>query len=335
MSKKSTIVIYGTKSMKKNNTIYVNEKDFQNPFYNYEYNLIPLNELKKVQKTTLEGKLLMDLFVHENISLWWLFYPHFASKFLTIIPFIDNFEKFLTNVQPSIVKIKNDFSNFDIIKQICENNEIIIKYSKFDFIKFKTKQKIKFIARKYRSKSKIEKKINQRIKLYHKYNTSIPNVNDAILFTSFPSFHRQNLNIQTGLTEKGEYFIQNLIDLFENKEKIIGIDQFSHVSSDNTVLEERLKSNIPWLPIEILLKKRKINIKNNKLLENYDRIINSKEFQKIFVFKKQIWFMSINIHDFFFVSDIIPFAYLQQNLSGFFANRKSFYQCLHASACIS
>ena len=154
---------------KKNNLIKVNFKDFQNPFYNFEYTQIALNELKKVEKTKFEEKTPIEIFSYKNISLWWLFYPNFANKFLTVIAFIENFEKFVIDVQPYVVKIKNDFSNFEIIKQICLKNKIPIKYSKFDFLKFKTRQKIKFAARKYWSKSKIEKKIIQRTKLYNKF----------------------------------------------------------------------------------------------------------------------------------------------------------------------
>ena len=123
MSKEPTIVIYGTKSMKKNNTIYVNSKDFQNPFYNYEFNIDPINELKKLQKNQIDGKLITDLFAYEGISLWWFFYPNFSYKFMEVIAFIKNFERFIEEVKPAGLKITDDFRNLEIIKQICQKKQ--------------------------------------------------------------------------------------------------------------------------------------------------------------------------------------------------------------------
>ncbi len=293
MSNKSTIVIYGTKSMKKNNSIYVNYKDFQNPFYNYEFNIDPINELKKLQRTQIDGSPVADLFAYEGVSLWWFFYPNFSYKFMEVIAFIKNFERFIEEVDPKIIKISDDFRNFEIIKQICEQKKIPLEFSNLNYSKFNLKKKVKFRIRQKSSKSKISKKINQRISLFNKKKSSIPDVNNAILFTSYPTYRRYNLNPLTGNTEKGEYFIQNLIDLLDKNEKIIGIDLYSYVSSDDTALEERLELTMPWFPIEILFKKIIYTEKHNNFLKKYKKIINSKKFEKIFEFKNISYFNQI------------------------------------------
>jgi len=106
MPENTKIVIYGKKSKKNNGTFFVNENDFFSPHYNYQNILNSINELKRIEKLSIDGNYLMDLLTYDGVSMWWFFYPRLSQKFLKYIAFIINFSKFIDEFKPRDISSK-------------------------------------------------------------------------------------------------------------------------------------------------------------------------------------------------------------------------------------
>ena len=108
MENSSITIIFGKKSIKKENQIFVNEFDFES-VRDYNSIILTVNEIKKIQNSYMDGKKVFELFEYDNISLWWFFYPELFTKFFKIINFIENFTNFIEKTKPNLVKIEDDF----------------------------------------------------------------------------------------------------------------------------------------------------------------------------------------------------------------------------------
>jgi len=284
---KSKKVIFGKKSFEKENIIFVNERDFQSPPFDYEASMTSINEIKKIQKKSIQNnKTVPELFLYEDIAIWWLMYTEVFKRLATIIEFIINFSTFVNKTQPSVVEIKDDFRWINIIKQICKKNKIRIKHSKSEYIKFQILDKVEKTARKQRAKIITKRKIERRINLFDKKGKPIPSINNKIMFGAGIIFRRQIFNFKTGRVEKGEYILQDIRHLLNDK-NIVGIDFFTYVNADDQILNERLDDpTFQWIPVEILFSKQIKSNKHEDFLKRYQRIIKSKDFQNLFNFKE-------------------------------------------------
>ena len=59
--------------------------------------------------------------------MWWFFYPRLSQKFLKYIAFIVNFTKFIYEVKPELVQVKDDLEIFRVIKQIDNQQTVKLK----------------------------------------------------------------------------------------------------------------------------------------------------------------------------------------------------------------
>jgi len=278
---KDLTIVYGKKSSSSDNTIYVAEKDFQNPPDDLKSTLHVLNEINDLQKRKIHNKTIPELFLYDGLSMWWLFFQEFFPNYFKIIGFIDNFSKFVNEKQPSSVKIQSGFFMLPIIYQICKRNQIKIKFSKLQYLKFRFNQKLLHILKKQKSVHTIRNKVKKRRNLFHKKTNKIPFLNNSIIFGAGPLYRREIFNTNNMRSERGEYLIQNIINLLDN-EKIIGIDFFTYVNAPDNILTERLNdSKISWLPVEVLIN----NTKQNFFLKKYENILNDKYFQKLFSYR--------------------------------------------------
>ena len=75
--------------------------------------------------------------------------------------------------------------------------------------------------------------------------------------------------------------VSEIINMIKKNEEIVCIDLFSQVMQDDGILQERLESNLEWLPVEILFKN--VNQKEHSIfLKKFQKIISSSEFQNYF-----------------------------------------------------
>ncbi len=290
--KNPSIIIYGKISKKTDNVIFVSSKDFENPFYNYDYTNTIVNEIKKIQNSKINDIPVTKLFNYDQVSLWWFLYPKLTEKFFVTISFIDNFLKFIEKEKPKIVVIENDFRNFEIISQVCNLNNIKLKYSNSNYKKFKIMKKIRTHTRKLGANFLTKKKIRLRKNLFYKKKIKIPSLDGSIVFVS-PAVYRRHIINPNGSTEKGEYFLQNIIDLLDKKFPVIGVDLIPQLSWDNSALIERLDSKMMWIPVEIFFKKSHKYKKHIKFLKNYNQIVKSNDFQNLFKFKNISYFEQV------------------------------------------
>ncbi len=281
---KNTILIYGKYSQKKEGKIFVNEYDFENSPSDYKAILLGTNELKKLQKSSIQNKEIPELFSNGDESMWWFFYPELSEKFIKIINFIKNFSNFITEINPEIIEIQNNFNYIEIIKQVANKKNIPVKYSKTNYLKYQSEKKVGILARKYRARIKTTNKIKKRKKIYFDKKNKIPLVNNKLVFIGNPIFRRDIFDFNDGASKKNEFLFKDLIKLL-GKDEFIGIDFFTHLSANNKVLEERIDSEVNWFPVEALFSNHKNSETYTKFVKKFEKILELKEFQKLFVFE--------------------------------------------------
>jgi len=276
-------IIFGNESKVENETIFLSNRDFQSPRLSDKTSELANREINKMQNLTFKSISILELFSYKDTPLWYFFHHQLHLKLEDTLAFITNFYECVEAEKPQLIQIKNDFSRLDIINHICNEKKIKLKFSKLDYFLFKIR---KVIISKLKKKIIIyltKKKIKNRRNLFYQKKDNLPNINNRILFPAGPAFRRGIINILEGSTEQGEYFIQNIIDLIDDKNKIVGIDLITKIDSDDIILKERLSSKMTWFPIEVLFK-NKNKSRKKQFLDKYQKTISSKEFQNLFQF---------------------------------------------------
>jgi len=189
-------VIYGKKSLKKNDKIFVSDEDFQMPFGEDSFK-IPLDKLNEIEKSTIKEKLIPELFCYQDFSMWWFIHPSIYPKMKQYISFIIKFNEFLEKENPVKVIVNDDFSMFDIIKQICNNKKIKFDYSKLMYFRSKISENILMKAQKYRYKKITSRKINYRKNLFRKKKRSLGSIDNKIIFVIPTGYRRHILNLES------------------------------------------------------------------------------------------------------------------------------------------
>jgi len=314
-------IIYGRKSQRVKEMIFVREDDFQIPLGEESFKT-PLDLLKKIQNTEIHGKKLPALFSYQDISLWWFIHATFFPQFKKTVNFVTKFLEFLDQIQPSKVQIDGDFDKFEIIKQICEKRQIKFSYAKISLLRFRIINNILWFIQKYRHEKIFKTKVKKRIDLFHNNNAPRPSLNDKIVFAVSTLYRRTIFNPKKGSTEKGEYIQQAIIDLIDDKSKIVGIDLDYTFKGDFDTLVERLKEKIPWFPVEVLASHKITDHK--EFLRNYDVLISSEEFQTLFNYKGiSLWSQVRKIFQQMTLRSFLPFYLnLIDSLEDVFAKEK-------------
>ena len=317
------ILIYGKKSQKINGIIFSNQSDFESSLFDKKAISLGINELKKIEKSFVQNKKLPELFTYDNESLWWFFYPELSIKILQITNFVNNFSNFINEVKPKIIKIDDDFYFFEIIKQVANNNKIPLKYSHKKLLEYKTKKKIEINLRYYRAKILTAKKIKKRKAIFLAKKSHIPLIKEKIVFTGFPLYRRYIFDFDEGITKKDEFIFKDFFKLLGKKE-FVGIDFFSYLSSNDKILEERIKSDIDWFPVEALFSSNLNSEIHKKFIKTFEKILNLQEFQKLFVFNSiEYWDNIFEVLEKFKFSYYLPFwLTLIDSLNEFFSKNK-------------
>ena len=277
-------VIFGQKSIQLENMIFVNEEDFQMSF-GFDSFKIPIDALNKIEKSIILDKNIPDLFEYDNFSMWWFVHPTVYPKIKQAISFIIKFNEFLKNENPSHINIESNFTFFDLIKQISKNNNIDFSYSTIGYLKFKLSNIFINIFQKYRYQKITSKKFHTRTtKIKKNYNLS-SFLSKKIIFAIPSSYRRHVTDLKTGRSDKGEYIQQGIIDLISKKDLLMGIDVDYTFRGDSNTLNERLNSEMDWIPLEYIIQKNfKLTVEQKNFLKNYQQIIRNNDFQKSFTF---------------------------------------------------
>jgi len=289
------ILIYGNRSFKKDNKIFVNKFDFISPSADTKSIKLAIEELNKISNSKIDERIIPELLTYDTISMWWLCYERLTTFFIDTIPFIKNFMNFIKSEKICEIRLENDFTQIHLIKEIADYYKIKFSYSKTNLIKFT-------IAQKFRKKAKIKaanfltnKKINSRKKLFYKKFSNLPDLNNKILFVSYSTYRRLIYDFHTNSSKTGEFLINDIIELLQISKKSIGIDLFTSPLSDNKVLEQRQDDEIPWFPIDIILKSRNMD-SHKEFLKKFEKLIKSEKFINLFKFENISY--SKETHDF-------------------------------------
>ncbi len=282
-------IVFGIKSKSTKNKIFVTEKDFFGFEMDPNYIIKSFQEKIKIEKQELHGKSFLELFDYKGISLWWFFSQEtFFIKFSNLINFIENFSNFIDQIKPDIVEIKNNFEFFNIIKKISEQKNFKLKYSKISYLNYSARQSIKRYGRKYIRKNRLKKiltkNIKNNLKIFYQNSNSLPNLNEKILFASPTSYRRSKYNFQKGITENGEFLMQDIVNLLPKKEEIIGLSfHFTESGYYENALYERINSELTWIPDEVFLE---MEDNDSKIFINhFNKLIAENEFQNFFQFQ--------------------------------------------------
>ena len=305
MNQKFNEIIFGNVSKIKGNTLYVNEYDFEIP-HGTDYN-IAIKELYEIQKCSVNGINFLELFQYDNFSMWWFIYQSLIPKYKQITNFIEKFYELIKFHNPSKITIVDNYSNFSLIEQICKQKNIQLNYSKTSLFLFSKKQNFKHMLKKTKYEKISKNKIDKRKKIFKQKNNSIPDISNKIIFAT-PTVYRRNItNHKKGTSSRGEYIQQNIIELIDKKNEILGIDLDYTFKGDHKIFVERLSDSMKWIPIEILIDSN-ISLNHSKFFNNLTKILETEEFQKLFYFKNiSLWNFIKPFFDEMFFYPYLPF----------------------------
>jgi len=307
VSGKSARVIFGKKSKKDDKDLFVTENDFLSPRVDTKIDALAMNEINRITGLSINGKSVPELITYEDTSLWWFIYSPLIVPFIKIINFITHFSEFVEQVNPHTLKVEDDFNTFDILKQFCVKRKIKLEFSKIEYIKFVTRKKIWRLIRKYGSKRITKLKIKNRKNLFYKKRKSIPNIDNKIIFSVLPIYHRPVFNPNKKTEERGEWLVQNIINLLNDEKNIVCIDLFTEVRENEQILSERLESKLPWFPVELLFK-NKNNSKHNQFFGTYKAVISSDQFHELFQFNGiSLWHQLEDVFEKMKIAPYLPY----------------------------
>jgi len=281
------IVIYGKKGKSLDvHTIFVDEVDFLGTPFEGQSQEIAIQEIHRIESYKIDNLTIPEKLIYENISFWWLLYLPLIQEIMKTIKFIIHFTQFLERTEPQSIKIVDGFSNFSLIKKICEKRGIMIDYSRKNFTKYKTRKRLWLFAKKHGSNKITNKKITTRKNLFFKLNQKIPEIQEKHVFVVPPRYRQSIFNLNSMKGERGEWLIHDLISLLDNQKNTVAIDVFTHVRANEEVLIERLNSDLAWFPIELIFESRKNKNEHKLFLKKYYELIISKRFQNLFEYKE-------------------------------------------------
>jgi CDP-glycerol glycerophosphotransferase (TagB/SpsB family) len=283
MSKSGPIVVFGERSDKNDHYLYVKEEDFQILAGEESFG-IPLEQLMKIEKSKINSKSFLEYFSFSDFSFWWFLHPTIYPKIKKSINFIQKFQDFLIEKNPSKVIVNNNFLNLDLIEQICKKHNVELEKNFSSNIKNKIFNSFRNNLQEKRYQKIYSKKIKKRKSIFHSKVNKIFDIQDKIIFAIPTIYHRKLIDHVTGNSYNGEYIQQNIIDYLKNDYGVIGIDLDYTLKGNFEVLKSRLDSNLNWIPGELFL----LNSKDKSIfnfLKNYNIIIKNKIFQNLFQFE--------------------------------------------------
>ena len=317
-------LVYGKKGNEEKNTILLSENDLKIPMGLEGYN----DTIIFLQDLTIKKFLNQDFlknFSYENFSFWWFIYPTVVPGIQKAINFINKFEEIIENYSFNLVEIDDDFEKLHIIKQICNKKKIKLKYSKVKYQKFLIKQNLLKKLKQARYNKFFKNKQEKRISIFKKMNKTLPDISNKILFLTSSAYRRQIFIPEKNQSIEGEYLQTNIEKIISKLGlKSVGIDIDYTFKGDFSVLENRLKEDKLWFPIELISEPQLDKGKIEKFLKHIDNLISKNNFQKLFEFK-QISFWSIIEFDFkklCFLPYIQYYIELISSLGTFFENNR-------------
>lgn len=271
----------------------------------------------------INKKNLLQWFQVNDISYWWFVNPIIGPKFEEITLFIDRLEICLKTHNPTILKLAGYFDKINIINQICKLNNIKLEINQLNYLKFQFVKKIKNLMKKKFYGLITKKKYKNRISLYNKLKPTFKPKKNSIIITSYSLQRKKAFDVVTGETKNEEFFIQPIINELHNKQKpYLCIDLDYSLNGDIKILEERLKSNSDWMPLDVLLytKRSKNTVRIISSLKKSVNELLKYDLKSKFLYKDiSIWNNLKPIFSEIFLEPYLPtFVHLIEKIEEFF-----------------
>jgi len=284
-------------------------------------------EFLRIPNTQVGNKTIIEWFTIDKTSFWWFIYPVISPKFDELLTFIDRFNNCLNYYSPHLVKLRGCYDKISIIRQICKSQNIPLEISIKEYFLFFVRDFLKKKIKKLRHKRITEKKQSKRLRCYKARKHFQKSLSDYVIITAPGVYRRNKLDPMTGLTKKGEYILQPIIDcLREYKIPVLCFDLDYTFRGDTKVLKERLQEEIRWIPIEVLLRKSKSQsvLQSVKILQKNMKKLEQKNLKDLFVYKNiSFWDCLKPKFEEIFLEPYLPtFLHLIDKLEEFFQINK-------------
>lgn len=228
----------------------------------------------KIPSSTIAKKTIMEWFEIDGVSFWWFILPLIHPRYKEAILFIDRLLSFIEKHSVTSIHLHGCYDKISIIQEICDLKKIELKIQMKNQFSFKMKQFAEKNVKKSMYKKITKKKRMKRISCYKKYQNKQDVPQGAMIITS-PGIYRRGTLSENGTVKDSEFFIQPILDGFNNKLPILCIDLDYSFRGETVVLENRLKTEFNWMPVEYLLEgKRSKTIEQslNKLKQNVESL---------------------------------------------------------------
>ena len=205
----------------------------------------------------IADKTILEWFAIENISYYWFAAPILHPKYNDAVLFINRFLSFLEKNSINLIKLQGAYEKIDLIKQISKQKNIKLEISN-DYFQYEIKNKIKKIVKKRFYKKIMNEKIKKRNLVFNKLKHSVKKIDNPIIITAPDIYRRETYDFDSKKSRKEEFFIKPFLDIIEkNNTSQLFFDLDYTLKGTTNTLEERLKTNFNWMPIEYLLQKSK------------------------------------------------------------------------------
>lgn len=249
-----TVIIVDKKSekIKAENIIEIDLSDLES-YRNFRHGI----EFVNFPSQMIEGKTILEWFAIENISYWWFAAPILHPKYNDAVLFINRFSSFLEKNSIDLIKLQGAFNKIDLVKQIAKQKNIKLEISK-EYFSYEIKNKIKRIIKKQFYKKIMKEKIKKRNLIFNKLSYPIKKVDNPVIITAPDIYRRETYDFDAKKSSKEEFFIKPFLDVIEkNNTSQLFFDLDYTLKGTTKTLEERLKTNFNWMPIEYLLQEHK------------------------------------------------------------------------------
>ena len=235
------------------------KKRFEKKYSNYiEIDLLDLETYYDWKETEvysdipsqkIGGKSLIEWFALDNVSYWWLISANIFPRFNEGVLFVERLSNLIKDKNPSCIIVESFFDKYPIIEQICKKNNIQLKINLKKKILFDFKRKLISHLKPFRYKKILKNKEKNRLS-YYKLKKSFPNLpNDYALVTGIN--RRIKLPLLNGEIKKQDFIIQPIIDLLQiNNKPLLCVDLDYTLKGTTESLNERLDTDVDWIPIE-------------------------------------------------------------------------------------
>ena len=149
-----------TNKIPKNNIIEVDLDDLES-YGNFRHGV----EFVNFPSYVVSNKTIMEWFAVNDISYWWFAAPILHPKYNEAVLFIKRLSSFLDEHSIHLIQLKGAFDKIDLVKQIAKQKNIKLDIS-HEYISYRTKNKIKKLAKESVYENFTKEKINKRNNIF-------------------------------------------------------------------------------------------------------------------------------------------------------------------------